>query len=43
MMELEGGETLHNFSTCSSLLPTFPNVFASIFEEEEQVPKVDDI
>ncbi len=42
MMELEGGETLHNFSASFSLLPTFLNVFASIFEKEEQVPKVDD-
>jgi hypothetical protein len=42
MMELEGGETLHNFSTCSSLLPTFPSVSTSIFEEEEQVPKMDE-
>jgi hypothetical protein len=43
MMELEGGEMLHNFSACSFLLPTFPNAFSSIFEEEKQVPRVDNI
>ncbi len=42
MMELEGGKTLHNFITGSYLLPTFPSVSAFIFEEEEQVPKVDE-
>jgi hypothetical protein len=39
MMELEGGETLHNFSAGSSLFPTFLNVSTSIFEEVEQAPK----
>lgn len=39
MIELEGGEMLHNFSAGSSLFPTFPNISTSIFEEEEQVPK----
>lgn len=42
MMELEGGKMLHNFNASFSLLPTFLNVSTSIFEKEEQVPKVDD-
>ncbi len=43
MMELEVREMSHNFNACFFLLPTFPNVFAFIFEEEEQVPRVGDI
>jgi hypothetical protein len=43
MMESEGGKMSHNFSACSSLLPTFPNAFAFFFAEEKQVPKVDDL
>jgi hypothetical protein len=42
-MELEGGEMSHNFNACFFLLPTFPNAFASIFEEEKQIPKMGDI
>ncbi len=43
MMELEGGEMSHNYNECFFLLPTFPNAFTFIFQEEEQVPRVNDI